>query len=71
MWQATNRLAEAEPLMARVVRIIALFGRKTGHEHPHTQLFTRNYRQLFEAMGLPKNEVARRVRRGSEEAGEE
>ena len=33
--QATNRLAEAEPLMARAVRVFSRFQRSTGHEHPN------------------------------------
>ncbi len=33
--QATNRLAEAEPLMRHHVEIFIEFGRRTGHPHPH------------------------------------
>ncbi|MCY2964436.1 MAG: tetratricopeptide repeat protein [Planctomycetota bacterium] len=60
--QATNRLAEAEPLMSRVVRIFALFGHQTGHSHPGMQVVIQNYRQLLEAIGLPAEEIDRRVR---------
>jgi hypothetical protein len=31
----TNRLTEAEPLFRQVLRILAEFGHRTGHEHPH------------------------------------
>lgn len=57
-----NRLAEAEPLMARMVSILELFGRQTGHEHPHMQTVIRNYRQLLVEMGLPPDDINRRVR---------
>ena len=30
----TNRLAEAEPLFRQVLRILAGFRHRTGHEHP-------------------------------------
>ena len=37
--QATNRLAEAEPLSRRAVGIVLAFTRHTGHEHPHLHRF--------------------------------
>ncbi|MDA1016191.1 MAG: hypothetical protein O3A00_17265 [Planctomycetota bacterium] len=49
MLQATNRLAEAEPLMRRHVEI--QFGKETGHEHPHLQAALQNYRRLLKQMG--------------------
>ena len=49
--QETNRLAEAEPLMRRMVEIILLFAQRTAHEHPHLQTAVGNYRGLLAAMG--------------------
>jgi len=59
--KATNRLAEAEPLMARVVVILCKFGENTGHEHPHLAAAIGNYTGLLRAMGLPKLEIQRRI----------
>ena len=57
--QATNRLAEAEPLMARAVRILSRFQRSTGHEHPHLRVvMSSNYRQLLAALKLAEPEIA-------------
>ena len=49
--QATNRLAEAEPLSRRHVEIFLLFTMRTGHEHPHLNAALRNYMGLLAAMG--------------------
>ena len=48
---ATNRLAEAEPLYRQVLRILAEFGHRTGHEHPHFRTAINNYAVLLSAMG--------------------
>ena len=45
--QATNRLAEAEPLMRRAVDI---FRQSFGEEHPNTQTVEQNLRLLLDAM---------------------
>ena len=60
--QATNRLADAEPLMRRMVQIFLAFGRRTGHEHPHMQSALGNCRQLLSAMPLTDDEIERRMR---------
>ena len=60
--QATNRLAEAEPLMRRVISIIQKFGEATGYEHPHRRGFIENYRGLLEAMNLSQPEIEAKVR---------
>jgi len=60
--QDTNRLSEAEPLMRRHVVIFRKFGESTGHEHPHMQAAISNYTGLLKAMGLPEDEIRRRVR---------
>jgi hypothetical protein len=51
----TNRLAEAQPLFRRALRILAEFGHRTGHEHPH-------YAELISAMGLSQDAIAAHVR---------
>ena len=57
--QATNRLAEAEPLMARAVRILSRFQRSTGHEHPNLRGGdVENYRQLLSELKLAEPEIA-------------
>jgi hypothetical protein len=43
--KATNRLAEAEPLMRRAV---AIFETSLGAGHPNTQTVAVNYRRLLE-----------------------
>ncbi len=55
--QATNRLAEAEPLMRRALAIVFEFERQTGFEHPRGRLFSANYRDLLQAMGKPEAEI--------------
>ena len=59
---ATNRLAEAEPLSRRHLRIFAEFGHRTGHEHPHFRRAINNYTGLISAMGLSQDAIAARVR---------
>ncbi len=59
--KATNRLAEAEPLMRRHVVIFRKFGQATGYEHPHMRTATENYRQLLEALGLSEHQIAARL----------
>jgi tetratricopeptide repeat protein len=60
--RATNRLAEAEPLFRQVLRILAEFGHRTGHEHPHFRTAINNYAGLISAMGLCQDAIAARVR---------
>jgi hypothetical protein len=54
--QATNRLAEAEPLMRRMMGIFVDFERKTGHRHPLRDRALRNYAGLLTAMGKSEGE---------------
>lgn len=54
--QATKRLAEAKPLMRRMVEIFLLFTQRSGHEHPHLQAAKENYRGLLAAMGRDEAE---------------
>jgi hypothetical protein len=52
--QATTRLAEAEPLLARATRI---FLASRGMNHPHTQKVKGNYLKILQAQGLPEAEI--------------
>ena len=54
--QATNRLAEAEPLMRRVVEIFIAFSQQ-GHQHPHLEAAFGNYYSLLKDMDLPEAEI--------------
>jgi hypothetical protein len=58
----TNRLAEAEPLSWRHLRIFAKFGSRMGHEHPHFRKAINNYAGLLSEMGLSQDAIAARVR---------
>jgi tetratricopeptide (TPR) repeat protein len=60
--QATNRLAEAEPLMRRSVIILHQFGRATGHEPAGMQTVLKNYRELLTAMRLDQAEITERLK---------
>lgn len=62
LFQETNRLVEAEPLYRRSLRILAEFGRRTGHEHPHFRETINNYAGLLAAMGLNADEILERLR---------
>jgi len=68
---ATNRLAEAEPLSRRHLRILAEFGHRTGHEHPHFRTAINNYAGLISEMGLSQDAIAARVRSAIEGEPEE
>ena len=60
--QDTNRLSEAEPLSRRSLQIVAEFGRRTGHEHPHFRTAINTYAGLLAAMDLNEQEIRDRVR---------
>ena len=68
---ATNRLAEAEPLSRRHLRIFAEFGHRTGHEHPDFRAAINNYLYLLSAMGLSEDAIAAGVRSAIEGEPEE
>jgi tetratricopeptide (TPR) repeat protein len=63
---ATNRMAEAEPLMARSVRILARFQRSTGHEHPNLRIAIMNYRDLLTLQKLTEPEIDARIKAACE-----
>jgi hypothetical protein len=52
--QATNRLAEAEPLSGRAARI---FLASLGMDHPNTQVVKGNYLKILQAQSLPEIEI--------------
>ena len=62
MLQATNRLAEAKPLMCRALDIAIDFKRRTGHEYRSYQGRLERYTDLLQAMKLLKGEIAQRVK---------
>jgi hypothetical protein len=68
---ASNRLAEAEPLSRRHLRIFAEFGHRTGHEHPHFRVAINKYAGLLSAMGLSQGAIGARVRSAIEGEPEE
>jgi hypothetical protein len=59
--KATNRLAEAEPLMRRMVEIFLKFTRATECPHPHLQAALGNYAGLLQAMGRRAADVRREL----------
>ena len=60
--RATNRLAEAEPLWRRAVRIVTEFQRETGHEHPNYRVFLANYQVALTEMGTTPEQIEQRLR---------
>ncbi len=69
--RAANRPAEAEPLYRQVLQILAKFGHRTGHEHPHFRTAIDNYAELISAMGLSEDAIAARIRSAIESEPEE
>lgn len=67
--QATNRLAEAEPLMRRGPCIFFKFTRQTGHEHPHLPVVRANYVGLLNALGRSEAEIQSEIASLVAEAG--
>jgi hypothetical protein len=63
LYQATNRLKEAEPLMERVVDIFLRFTHQTGHPHPHLEAAIENYTALLMEMGHNEDQIDARLKR--------
>lgn len=63
-----NRLAEAEPLVCRALAIFAEFKRKSGYEHPWYAGCLKSYRSLLDKLGIPPDEINRRLRESCGEA---
>ena len=54
-------LAEAEPLMCRVVEILLNFTRATGHQHPYLQTTLNNYITLLQTLGQSREQIAETI----------
>ena len=67
--QATNRLAEAEPLSRRQLAIFLYFTSSTGHEHPHQRDALEDYAGLLKALGKSHAEVGTEIDKLLGEAG--
>jgi hypothetical protein len=61
LYQATNRLTEAEPLMKRMLEIFIDFTRRTGHRHPHLMAAANNYSVLLVEMGDSEDQARAKV----------
>jgi tetratricopeptide (TPR) repeat protein len=59
--QATNRLAEAEPLMRRVLLIFLGFLRQ-GVQHPHLQAAIGNHAALLQEMGYSEEAIQTKLK---------
>jgi ABC-type transporter Mla subunit MlaD len=55
--EATNRMAEVEPVRRRVLEIFLKFTRATGHRHPHLQGAVDNYAAWLEEIGRSDEEI--------------
>jgi len=64
--QATNRLIEAIPLMEQCLKILQKFKQKTGHQYPNWETAISNFKTMLEAMKLPPEEIAVKLRNVSE-----
>jgi hypothetical protein len=60
--QATNRLADAEPMMRRALLILIEFTRRSGHTHPHLDVARGSYRGLLEMLGETPDRIKQRLR---------
>ena len=67
--KATNRLAEAEPLMQRHLVIFLKFTRTTGHAHPYLRAAFGNYLGRLSELSLGKLEIDKRTAGHGPEAG--
>ena len=59
--KATNRLAEAEPLMRRSLEIIFHFCVNCGHLHPNLKMFVENYITILQQTGWTETEAGQHV----------
>jgi Tetratricopeptide repeat len=67
--QATNRLAEAVPLIRRALVILLKFTRTTTHLHPGLRKVFGNYIDLLEKMKLPAEQISERLSEAGKDAG--
>jgi tetratricopeptide (TPR) repeat protein len=71
LYYTQNRYAKAEPLHRQVLRILAEFGHRTGHEHPNFRTAINNYAVLLSAMGWSEAEILERLRSAIESEPDE
>jgi tetratricopeptide (TPR) repeat protein len=57
----TNRLAEAELLYRRAIRILRQFGTATGYRHPKLDQLVARYRVLLTALGLGEEAIQDKI----------
>jgi hypothetical protein len=62
LYHTQNQYAKAESLHRQVLRILAEFGHRTGHEHPKFRTAINNYAGLLLAIGLSEAEILARLR---------
>jgi hypothetical protein len=55
--QTTNRLAEAEPLLRRVLDILVNFTRATGQSHAHLESARADYARALRELGRSEAEI--------------
>jgi len=67
--QATNRLADAEPLMRRTLYILLVFTHSTGHVHPHMKAAFGNYLSLLQARADGDEKIIQELFQLGDEAG--
>jgi hypothetical protein len=58
-------------LNRQMLRILAEFGHRTGHEHPHFRTAINNYAVLLSAMGWSEAEILARLRSAVESEPDE
>jgi hypothetical protein len=66
--QATNRIAEAEPLTCRALAILLRFTRATGHQHPGFRIVLRNCSARWKQLSASDEEIRVRLQTMIEEA---
>jgi Flp pilus assembly protein TadD len=69
LYQATNRLAEAEPRLRRAVVILLKSTHAAGQVLPNLKLSLLNYQALVSEMAVPEAEVSSRLATLGREAG--
>jgi hypothetical protein len=71
LYYTQNQCAKAESLHRQVLRILAEFGHRAGHEHPHFRTGINNYARLLSSMGLSEAEILARLRSAIESEPDE
>ncbi len=69
LYQDTNRLAEAEPLLRRALVTLFKSSRSAGHPLPDLKAQLQNYKTLLGKRSFPNAEVTSRLVEAGREAG--